>query len=193
MWWRPKVEFSWYMVGGPEPRSVRRTTKSRPGDLPGAPTDAARHHRCSTINQTRGCFRHWACQVCYPGPEMMEASQLTFRQPESRCECSGLRRLPIRSDAVARKPAARSPAQALQARRYRPRRANGAVPPRRRRARPSSKLPPARRQTRRTRRRPARRKVTLGQRRPSRAVRGPARPDLRVVPARPAVVQFMQR
>ena len=69
---------------------------------------------------------------------MIKSSPRDLPSTLSRCECSGLRRPPIRLRRRRPKTASAASAHAgpFKPRRYRPRRANGAVPSRRRRAAP---------------------------------------------------------
>ena len=144
-----------------------------------------------TLRASRKCISE--------GLGMIKSSPRDLPSTLSRCECSGLRRPPIRLRR--RRPkagcAAWPRAGPFKPRRYRPRRANGAVPSRQR--------PAAHRVLEITTRAPPNPFLALigaSARRESGPRSTPTftscqrtgrRPTLRVVPARPAVVQFMQR
>ena len=129
---------------------------------------------------------------------MIKSSPRDLPSTLSRCECSGLRRPPIRLRRRRPKTASAASAHAgpFKPRRYRPRRANGAVPSRQR--------PAAHRVLEITTRAPPNPFLALigaSARRESgprstptftSCQRAGRRPTLRVVPSRPAVVQFMQ-
>ena len=144
-----------------------------------------------TLRASRKCISE--------GLGMIKSSPRDLPSTLSRCECSGLRRPPIRLRR--RRPkagcAAWPRAGPFKPRRYRPRRANGAVPSRRRpaalcvleiaaRAPPNPFLALIGASARRESDPRSTRTLTSCQ-------RAGRRPNLRVVPARPAVVQFMQR